>query len=389
MKLPKWLPGQGGPEPDAGGGEKTRSERVQRERLRAQRRLAAKAKAGEGSGEAPTGKSESKDEPKSKRPVKPKLESKPESKRTPESESKRKPERGRGRGRKPARARSRDRAASGGGQKRSSSPRVRAVKAGAGLGSALKQGLQATRSSGKGVPTRLARGGLAALGAVYAIFFDLLGFVLNVLIAIGLFLAGPCKAALSGLRWVVRFASRVVTPARVLTLAAAAAAVLLALSQFADYRSVSVGTDAYDEVATVAPAPERERAETGSAHSYLMVPLAGASLLLLGAAAAGRRWRLCRLVALAGVVAIIVALLVDRPAGLDSGQLELQYDGVEARLLGGFYAQLFSGLVLATSALLLGRELRLAGAAKPARDEPRKERRRLLRRPPKPQGARA
>ena len=45
---------------------------------------------------------------------------------------------------------------------------------------------------------------------------------------------------------------RALTPVRVLAAVVAGAAVLLALSQFADYRGVSIGTDAYAEVATVA-----------------------------------------------------------------------------------------------------------------------------------------
>ncbi len=185
----------------------------------------------------------------------------------------------------------------------------------------------------------------------------------------------------------IRAVSRQVTPVRVLALVVAAAAVLLALSQYADYRNISIGNDAYAEgVQTVAPPPVRETAETGSAHSYLMIPLAALSLVLLGAAMTGR-WRLCRLIALAGLVAIAVGLIHDRPTGLDTGDLGLAYTGVKATLLGGFYAQLFSGLLLTLSSLLLGRELRLAGARRPARAS--RARRKLLRRSPRVEGARA
>ena len=120
------------------------------------------------------------------------------------------------------------------------------------------------------------------------------------------FLRGPVRAGLAAIGRFLRVASRIVTPARALTVVVAGAAVLLALSQFADYRSVTVGTDAYAEVETVAPAPEKERDETGSAHAYLMVPLAVVALGLLAAAVIGRRWRLCRGIAAIGVVAVLV-----------------------------------------------------------------------------------
>ena len=125
------------------------------------------------------------------------------------------------------------------------------------------------------MPSRVGGAVLKALGAVFAIFFDVLGFVIGVLALSSLaFLRGPVRAGLAAIGRFLRHASRMVTPARALTVVVAGAAVLLALSQFADYRSVSVGTDAYAEVETVAPAPEKERDETGSAHAYLMVPLA-------------------------------------------------------------------------------------------------------------------
>lgn len=335
--------------------EQARLERAERERLRAQRRLAAKA-----AGDVPAkGRGKQQAKGKDERPAR----LKPIRLRGASSS---------GRGKRP---------------KPASSPRARAVRAAAGLGTALREGAKAARRRSRGVPSRLGRKFLTALGAVYAVFFDALSFLLNILIAIGLFVAGPVRAVLGWLARLLRLASTAMTPIRVLSLVVAGAAVLLALSQFADYRSVSIGTDAYAEVDTVAPAPERDRAETGSAHSYSMVPLATISLLLLVAAVGGRRWRLCLVIAGAGGIAVAVSLLIDRPTGLDTGELELAFEGVTTNLLGGFYAQLFSGLVLAASSLMLGRELRLASTTEPAPSEPRLSRHRLLKRPPKPEGA--
>ncbi len=135
-----------------------------------------------------------------------------------------------------------------------------------------------------------------------------------------------------------------------------ACAVLLALSQFADYRGISIGADAYTPgISSVAPAPEVERAEAGSAHSYLFVPIAIAAIALLLVAVRTRRWQLCRLVVLIGLAAIVVALLIDRPAGLDEGTLNRDFTGVEAKLLGGFWMQMFAGAGLALTSFLLDR----------------------------------
>ena len=299
-----------------------------------------------------------------------------------------KPKRTRGAGAKPKRSRG---AAANPKRSRGAKP-SRASRTGKSALVAFKQGAAET---GKRAHAAAPKAGNAVIGLVvgaFAIFFAGLGYVLRFLIAVYLLLAPPIRAALRFARRVIEAISRQVTPVRVLALVVAGAAVLLALSQFAVYRDISIGNDAYaDGIQTVAPAPVRETADTGSAHSYLMVPLAAVSLIVLGAAMTGR-WRLCRLIALAGVVAIAVGLLHDRPTGLDPGQEAELYTGVKATLLGGFYAQLFSGLLLTLSSLLLGRELRLAGAQRkrPARaSRGSRVRRRLLRRNPGVEGARA
>ena len=143
---------------------------------------------------------------------------------------------------------------------------------------------------------KLGRRVLAALGAVFAIFFEVLGFALNALIAIGSRVAKPIAWVLVRLRRYVDAASRVVTPTRVLALVVAGAAVLLVLSQYADYRTIAIDNGAYLDVQNVAPAPETARLPTGDAHSYVFVPIGIVCLLLLGGALTGR-WRLCRLIA--------------------------------------------------------------------------------------------
>jgi hypothetical protein len=361
--------GQGGPdsEDQPEDEERARRERARRERLRAQRRLAAKAggvaedpaaakKQAAGSGKRTAAKKQTAGSPKRTAPKK-----------------------------QAAGGKGRATAGTKGSEKARKPP---AKRRGAGVGAALKQGVSATRKQTRGVPTQVGAAVLKALGVVFGIIFAVLAFVMNAVIWVIAFLRGPVRAALAAFGRFLRAASRAVTPARALIVVVAGAAILLALSQFADYRSVTIGTDAYAEVETVAPAPERDRDQTGSAHSYLMVPLALAALALLAAALLGRRRNLLRGVTAIGVIAILVSLLVDRPAGLDPGDLEQSFDGVEAALLGGFYAQLFSGALLVVASLLLSRELAGAPERRGAR-RPRPERGTRERRPPKAEGARA
>jgi hypothetical protein len=277
-------------------------------------------------------------------------------------------------------------------RKRSRRPAGARAKAGAAtFATALKQGGSATRKWAAATAPKAGRRLLAALAAVFALFFEVLGFFLNVLIAIGRRLAGPIGAVLRIAGRAARAGSRLLTPTRALAIVVAGAAVLLALSQYADYRTVAIGNDAYSGVQSLAPAPETGRLPTGDAHSYVFVPVAIACLLLLAVATIGRRWRACRLITLAGIAAVLVALIVDRPAGLDPGDAAIAFQGVHATLIGGFYAQIAAGILLIGSSTLLARELRLAAAGAGARsrsrgDEPaaKRSRRRVARRRPEP-----
>jgi len=275
-------------------------------------------------------------------------------------------------------------------RKRSRRPAGARAKAGAAtFATALKEGGSATRKWAAATAPKAGRRLLAALAAVFALFFEVLGFFLNVLIAIGRRLAGPIGAVLRIAGRAARAGSRLLTPARALAIVVAGAAVLLALSQYADYRTVAIGNDAYSGVQSLAPAPETGRLPTGDAHSYVFVPVAIACLLLLAVATIGRRWRACRLITLAGIAAVLVALIVDRPAGLDPGDAAIAFQGVHASLIGGFYAQIAAGILLIGSSTLLARELRLAAAGARSRsrgDEPaaRRARRRVARRRPEP-----
>jgi len=158
-------------------------------------------------------------------------------------------------------------------------------------------------------------------------------------------LAGRARRAATG-------ASAVLTPHRAICFAALAAAACLLVAQFVEYRAVEVGQGGYAGLAAGAPTVGAETA--GQAHAYLLAPVA-----LLAAALAGwalldeRRRRLGRIVFALGLLALAVALLVDLPAGLDSGAEAARFSGAEAILLDGFYAEIAAAAGLMLTGLLL------------------------------------
>jgi hypothetical protein len=141
-----------------------------------------------------------------------------------------------------------------------------------------------------------------------------------------------------------RLAEREVTPMRAALAAAAMTAVALALSQFADYRSIAIGTPEYIGVDQVASAPEVDEASGGSAHAWVGLPLALAALGAVAACAAGKRLALW-LVPI-GLIVVAVSVFVDAPKGLDEGTTAVAYEGAKATLLGGFWVQLACGALL-------------------------------------------
>jgi hypothetical protein len=164
-------------------------------------------------------------------------------------------------------------------------------------------------------------------------------------------------------RAIIRVAERHVTPARAVAVVALATLAALAASQWLDYRTISVGTGAYSgDVGAVAPAPEIDTATAGSAHAWVMLPLAAAGIAALAFAVA-RRPGAARLLVIVGVAAIAISLIVDAPKGLDEGTTAVAYEGAKARLLEGFWLQIVTGGVLIACGLMLPRYLRPAPAA--------------------------
>jgi hypothetical protein len=144
-------------------------------------------------------------------------------------------------------------------------------------------------------------------------------------------------------------ASAVVTPPRAAAAVILAAGLLLAVSQFIDYRAVEIGQPGYSDLPRVATAPTVAVKTAGEAHAYLLVPLGvlAAALGALGLRRERRRHGIA--VAAIGLFAVALILLVDRPAGLDASAQAATFSGASAVLEDGFYAELAAacGLVLA------------------------------------------
>lgn len=150
--------------------------------------------------------------------------------------------------------------------------------------------------------------------------------------------------------------SAVLTPERAVCLAILAAAVCLGVAQFTEYRAVELGEPGYAGLPGGAAAPTAAGESAGTAHAYLLLPVAAAAALLgLIVLRNGARRGLGRLVFALGAISLAVALLIDLPAGLDAATEEARYSGANAVLENGFYAELAAavGLMLG-GALLVG-----------------------------------
>jgi hypothetical protein len=167
-----------------------------------------------------------------------------------------------------------------------------------------------------------------------------------------------------------------VTPVRALTAVCAGAAVALAVSQFTDYSGVAVGASSYTgDVEAVAPAPQTALETAGSAHLYVLVPLAVLALALTWMTARGR-WKLGRAITAVGLAGIVVTLAIDLPQGLDAGRAGENYLGTDARLIEGFWSQLAASVALVAFGPLLGLYARRAGSGAPTAPPSRARRRR-------------
>ena len=186
-------------------------------------------------------------------------------------------------------------------------------------------------------------------------------FVLQVIAAVIVLLLEAAQLLISGLRRLVvgvyatlaTWTGRYVTPRATVGVVGAAAAILLGVSQFADYHGVAVDTADYaGDIGRVAPAPITAQETAGSAHVWILLPIAALALLMVWGAYRGSR-RYAAGMVICGIFGLGVALAVDLPQGLETGRAGLAFIGVEAQLLGGFWVEVFSSATLILCGCLL------------------------------------
>jgi hypothetical protein len=146
---------------------------------------------------------------------------------------------------------------------------------------------------------------------------------------------------------------RHVTPRSTVAFVGAGAAVLLGGSQFADYHGVAVDAPNYaGPIGRVAEAPITGTETAGSAHLWILLPVAAVALLFVLGAYRGNG-RLAAGMVICGVLGLAVALAIDLPHGLDVGRPGLAFYGAEAQLLGGFWVEVSSSATLILCGALL------------------------------------
>ena len=137
-----------------------------------------------------------------------------------------------------------------------------------------------------------------------------------------------------------------VTPRSTVAFVGIAAAVGLGISQFFNYHGVAVDAPNYaGEVGATAHAPLVGTETAGSAHLWVLIPVAVAAVVLIVGAYRGDR-RLAAAVALCGLLGLAVAVAIDLPQGLDAGRAGLAFSGPNAVLLQGFWAEVSSSAIL-------------------------------------------
>lgn len=165
-------------------------------------------------------------------------------------------------------------------------------------------------------------------------------------------------------------ASAVLTPERAVCLAILGAAACLGIAQFTEFRAVELGEPGYVGLPGGAAAPTTAGEAAGSAHAYLLLPVAAlAALLALAVLRDGARRGLGRIVFALGAISLAVALLVDLPTGLDAAGEEARFAGATAVLEDGFYAEIAAaiGLMLGGALLVVAPKAAARYHARPCR----------------------
>ncbi|HSD23373.1 MAG TPA: hypothetical protein VLB79_03515 [Solirubrobacterales bacterium] len=176
---------------------------------------------------------------------------------------------------------------------------------------------------------------------------QLLGALIALVLEVGLIVVRRVGGVLtSGALIVMEATRRHVNPRSTVAFVGVCAAIGLGISQFFDYHGVAVDAPDYaGKIGAIAPVPITDRHTAGSAHLWILLPIAVLAVILMVAAYRGRP-RLAAGVAACGLVGLAVAVAIDLPQGLDVGRPGLAFNGTEAKLLEGFWAEVACSAVL-------------------------------------------
>ncbi len=211
---------------------------------------------------------------------------------------------------------------------------------------------------------------MRTIGFVFAVAVTVLAIAVDVVQAVGGWIRHRMRV---GAQATASALEAAVTPVHAVAFVSLAAAAGLAASQFVYFHGVAVSAPQYaGEVGTIADAPLTDLERTGSAHLYVLGAAAVVAVALIVLTARGR-WQLGRVVGLIGLIGIAVTLLIDLPQGLDAGRAGISYEGSEARLIEGFWAQLSASVALLVCGPLLGRYVKLTAVERRPRTEERGE----------------
>lgn len=221
----------------------------------------------------------------------------------------------------------------------------------------ISRGLKATATAtateiGRAA-TFIGRGFRAVVGRIASVLLVLLEAVLAVGSAISS-RAGRLVAATAGLAsGAALILDRILTPARAVISVTVLAAVMLAVSQFLDYRAVEIGGSGYDQIRDLTQAPRTDVESPIATHSVvLLVAVIAALVCCLGLIVTGKRFLALPILA-AGVITLAVGLAIDLPRGLDAAAASAAYADARPVLLAGFWLEIASGAVLAVAGLIM------------------------------------
>jgi hypothetical protein len=183
---------------------------------------------------------------------------------------------------------------------------------------------------------------------------QLVGALVALLLALAQLVIGWLRTSLGVVGMTLAdWTRRHVTPRATVAFVGASAAVLLGAAQFADYHGVAVDAEAYSgPIGRTAPAPITGTETAGSAHLWVLLPVAAVALVFAVSAYLGSR-RFAAGLVVCGVLGLAVALAIDLPQGLETGREGLAFYGADPELLGGFWVEIASSATLILCGFLL------------------------------------